>query len=777
MQQQQETNKQQTSSQGEAIDVKKIILQIWQSKWWYILSGVVLLAAAVLYVKITSPVYEISATIAVEEESSGSLLSGSFGDFGMGDMFGGNSDTEDEIEALKSKNLIRTIIRSNDLYLRVEKKELLRNVLYYKDAPIQMAVSDMDMLVDTTLTMKVLSPTQVEIKNGKDSTFTYKLGTSMPFIDGTLLITATEQLETGDKYTLIFREVERMVEDVSANLSIIQIKKTNAVTVTYRDAIKQRGIDFVNDLIDEYNAVQVGYDRRTGEKTMEFITDRLDVINEELLTIESDAELFKRDNELTDIVLEATILGESRVRVEQEVLVLKTQLQTIEYVAESLAKEGVYELLPENASFNETSLNMGITMYNELVLRRSQILQNAGETNPLIKTIDIQLQQMSQNIQRSMDNAKATLTIQLAQLEGEQRKVDGRITSAPTLEKEYRSIARRQLLTEQIYIYLLQKKEETEIAMIGLVGNIKMIDDPVASRKPVSPRPLITLFIAMVVAFIIPTAFVFGLDYFDDKVRSKTDIVSAGLPFLGSVLMEGSKKDKNYHFCFDNRIRFECFSLVRENLKYSVPSDSSIVLLVTSSIPGEGKSFCSSNLAYNYASVGKKVLLIGSDMRKPTLHKIFGLKMRGGLSEYLAGIVASPNDAIQPSGISDNLSIMTAGSIPPNPTVLLNTPRMTELIEFARNNYDVLVIDAAPVMAVPDPIVLTAHSNAVVYVSGAGVLPKVMLEEVTKFTADNKLNKVGILLNQVKASTNSNEYHYGYGYGMEEDNKKKRKRG
>lgn len=773
MQQQQLKN----ASKEEAIDIKGIILKMWLNKWWYILSGAICLIAAILYIKTATPIYEIDATVAVEEESSGSLLSSSFGDFGMGDMFSSGSDTEDEIEAMKSKNLLRTIIRTNHLYLSVEKKKLLRNKLYYKDSPIQMAVSNMDMLVDTVLTMKVLSPTMMEIKNDKDSTFSYQLGSTMPFIDGTLLITATEQLEEGDIYKLKFKEVEKMIEDVSKEMTIIQVKKTNAVALSYRDPIKKRGIDLVNNLIEEYNRTKVEYDKRTGEKTLTFISDRLNVINDELLLIESDAEIFKRENELTDIELEAVMLGENRVRVEQESLILETQLQVIEYIAETLSKENTYELLPENIGIDENSLVAGITMYNELVLRREQILQNAGETNPLIITINNQLQKMSVNILQSLGNAKKGISIQLAQLKSERSKVDNRITSAPTLEKQYRAIARRQVVTEEIYLFLLQKKEETEISMIGLVGNVKMIDDPVASRKPVAPRTFIVLFAAMVIAFVIPTAGVFGMDYFDDKVRSKSDISDAGLPFLGSVLIEGNKKEKTYKFGFDNRIRFECFSLVRENLKYSITSDSSVVVLVTSSIPGEGKSFCSSNLAFNYASVGKKVLLVGSDMRKPTLHKIFGLKMRGGLSEYLAGIIDTPTKAIQQTSLNENLSIMTAGSIPPNPTVLLNSPRMKQLIDFARENYDVLIIDAAPVLAVPDPIVLAAMSDAVVYVTGAGVLPKTMLGEVTKLISESRLNKVGVLLNQVKATKSGSEYHYGYGYGLEEEMSKKKRRG
>lgn len=765
-----QVNTQPQLQEEESIDLLELFYKLWAHKWVFLFSGIIALSAALFYLRMSTPIYRVDAVVAVIEEGAQGKISGGMGQFSMSDMFAVSTPTENEIEALRSKNLLYAVVNELELYTAITREGFFRNTELYGNAPLRLGVSHPALLRDTLLMVEGVDAEECRVINDADSVITLRYGTSIPFCQGTLLISAPGSLPKGERLIVHFRNPRNLVNSLASRLTIAQIKKTNAVTLSLQESSVARGEAILAEMVRQHNLDKVNYDRRVGEKTNEFIVDRLRVIDGELSNIETSAETFKRQNEITDIPTEAGYLGENREKIKEQLFTCETELRMIAFIEEYLTdtNRSGYSILPENLILSDKSVSGGITQYNELILRREQLLQSAGSNSPLLVALDNQLAKLSESILQSIRNARSTLDIRVAQITSHQREVDHRISSSPSLEKEYRGIARRQELTEQIYLFLMQKSEETKIAMIALVGNVKIIDSPSSTGLPIAPRKPIILLAALILAFLLPAGYILLREMLNIYVRSKKDFERyPQLPFVGTVMLEGTEKSTrdNYNFGFDSRMRFESFSLIQENLKFSGLTGERNVLLVTSSVSGEGKSFCSSNLAYNFAKMGKRVLLIGTDMRKPTLHRIFGLSKQGGLSEYLAGIKTNLTELIKPVRFCDNLFVLTAGSIPPNPTVLLSSVHMEELIARVRREYDYVVIDASPIMLVPDAVVLARHVDTTLYVAGAGILSKKQIPQLVQMRSEGKLPNFTVLLNRVRTDAVGYSYGYGYNYG------------
>ncbi|MFI3317577.1 MAG: polysaccharide biosynthesis tyrosine autokinase [Rikenellaceae bacterium] len=765
------------ANEVEEIDLVDLVKKLWAKKLWFVLSGSVCLLFAILYLLTATPKFSVGAKVAVVSDQGSSLAAGLMGDIPSA-LFSGNSVTADEIEALGSKNLLRNVVANLELYQEVYLDEFFRDKLLYdhEERPLLIDVSDPNMLCDTLFKVKAISSSELEIKNQKDSIFTYKLGSPLTIAEGVAItISATDMLDDESQYTIKLYKREKLIKEMSRRLNLTQIKNTNTINVSYLTQNIQKGIDIVNELISEHNNAKINYDRRLSERTNTFIQKRLEVISADLKATEADIEKFKSENNLTDLAMEAQVVVASLDKTQQLAFEIETQIRMMDFVYESLSKSSNYDIIPENLGIASEGITSGISNYNELVLERDEMARNSGESNPIVKNLDARIAKLSLSIRQGIRNMQSTLKIRLSQTKSQEDSVLNKISASPGFERIYRDIARRQALIENTYIFLLQKSEEAQISIIAMSGNIKIVDDPIAYEdERASPSLMMTMLIAMILAFIFPAGTIIAMDLLDDKIHSKKDFENSSLPILGSILLEGKNRDKSWKITFDNRIRFEGFSLIRENLKYSLPTNQTSVILVTSSIPGEGKSFCSSNLAYNYATLGKKVLIIGADMRKPALHEIFNKSKRKGLSEFLAGITKRPEENIQPSGANENLYVLTAGNIPPNATVLLNSERVNELLEYAKANFEVVIFDASPTMLVPDALILAKSADAVVYVVGADVATKSVIGDIEQYSTDGRLPKVGIIVNQVKNSADGG-YGYGYGYGYEEENKRGKK--
>ena len=496
-----------------------------------------------------------------------------------------------------------------------------------------------------------------------------------------------------------------------------------------------------------------------SEATVEFINERLDVINQELGTIERRAEDFKKTNKLTDITSDAAFVMERKKQSEAELMKLQTELDVLRSIRAAITQKRAEEfsLLPENLGLSDEGLNAGITRYNEMVLRRGKLLQSASESNPIVIGLNSQLQGLKKNIQETITNVESGLLIKLKSVEKENASVNEMLTSVPTQEKQYRDIARQQELKENLFLFLMQKREEAEIAKLIYVATAKIIEDPSAGSAPVEPKKALIMLVGLFLGVGIPVGIILLLDMLNDKVRS-IDEVKRALPFpvLGDI---PELPQEEVTLLRENFSVSESMQVIREKLNYMLGEKACPVLLVTSGVPGEGKTLVAAHLAKAYARAGKKTLLVGCDLRNPQLHSYLHKDYSRGLSAYLAGMEPEWRRLVHSLG--ENLSVLFGGDVPPNPVALLSSDRFKTLLEEMKGEYDCVILDTPPVGILADALTMVKQADACLCVVRLNVLPRGVLSSLRVLESEHHVTNCGVLVNGVSRRI----HYYKYGYG------------
>lgn len=531
--------------------------------------------------------------------------------------------------------------------------------------------------------------------------------------------------------------------------------------VSLKDAVPARGIAVINMLVKRYNQNGIDNKRIVSEATVEFINERLDVINKELGSIERSAEDFKKTNRLTDITSDAAFVMERKKQAEAELLKLQTELDVLRGIRAAITQKRVEEftLLPENLGLSDEGLNAGIARYNEMVLRRGKLLQSASESNPIVMGLNTQLRELKKNIQETIANVESSLLIKLKSVEKETDSVNEMLTSVPTQEKQYRAIARQQELKENLFLFLMQKREEAEIAKLIYVATAKIIEDPSAGDAPVEPKKALIMLLGLILGVGIPSGIILLLETLNDKVRS-VDEVKRALPFpvLGDI-PELAKEETTLQK--ENFSVSESMQVIREKLNYMLGENSCPVLLVTSGVPGEGKTLVAAHLAQAYAKAGRKTLLIGCDLRNPQLHSYLHKDYSRGLSAYLAGLEPEWKSLVHSLG--DHLDVLFGGDVPPNPVALLSGERFAKLLTELKKQYDCVVLDTPPVGILADTLTMFKQADACICVTRLNVLPRGMLASLRALENEHHVTNCGVIVNGV--SRRIHYYKYGNGYG------------
>lgn len=751
------------SEQEETIDLKKLFVKLIERWKLFVVAIPVCVAAALFYCALQTPEYEVVSKVMMSDSKKGdigaNLVMQELG-FAQGDMF-----VENEMIELQSKNLVREVVQELDLNVRYFRDGLLRDVELYKNAPIRVLVDRPERISDTCVHV---------ISDGKEGLILQSEdGEEIwrgHFSDSIALDNYAISIERNgdakfDEVIVRLNSYYTATHNFSARLSVASIEKnTNAVRVSMKDNVPDRGKEFIAKLIDCYNANGVQDKQLVAEKTVEFINTRLDVINRELGGIEDDAENFKQANKLTDIASDAAYEMERKKLANSEMLKLQMEMEVVNgiHVLLNETPEDEFNLLPENLGITDEGLNSGIARYNELLLQRNKLLLSASMDNPIVKGLDVQLKELRESVLGAVEQVERGLKIKIQSIERENRQVEQRLTSVPSQERQFRAIARQQELMENLFLFLMQKREETEIAKLMYIPTAKIIEDPDAGMGPVAPKKALILLLGLIVGCAIPVGVVLGLDMFDTRIRGLEDVEdSVTLPVLGTfpALKEGEKEiDK------DDFVQLESMHLVREKLNYFVERNTCPVIMVTSTIPSEGKSMIASRLAYAYAGAGKKVLIIGCDLRNPSLHNYLKCFNSKGLSSYLAGMEDDLGKLV--SHAADNLDVLGAGAVPPNPVQLLSSTRMKQLLEEQKRYYDYIVLDTPPLGLLAEGFSLSKLADACVYVVRAYVTHKESLKFLTNLRREGQLPGTGIVVNGVVMSKGRYGYGYGkYGYG------------
>ena len=756
------------------------------SHWkWLVFGSLLGLALAYLYNRYTIPVFESEATMMILSDDPGiaSALPS-----GASILTFDNSTLDNQIVTLRSKQLVETVIDELNLNITYFNEGNVIAVEAYKNSSVVIDILTPDSLVhgmDKSFFITPLSKNKfVLTEEGTDFSQTYQFGevVSREGLDFSILPRGGELGDT-NVTNIRITPLREVANHYISNMVITpkgSAKDILSLAITGEE--KEKSEDFLDALMRHFNLDGMADKRQVAESTAKFIQRRLELISEELDSVEGGIADFKRENQLMDVSSSAGEFMAKSSMAEQEIFRIETQKLVINSIKEVLTSAEPYTLLPAGLGIEDAGISSLIGTYNTLVLERDASLTSATEKNPVVEALTQQLNSLRRNLLDNIASTLKSLDIELRELNQLEQYAEGQFSTFPGLEKGIRSIERQQEIKEQLYLFLLQRREESAISFAATSPVAKVIDPAYSGNNPVDPKPWLILVGGFVVGLLIPLLVIFVMNFLDTKVHHKGDLnpLIKNIPFLGEIPLV-TKESPGVIELNDRSPLAESFRILRTNLAYLVQSrnrEKGEVIFVTSTIKGEGKTFVSFNMARTLASTKKRVLLIGADIRNPKLHKYSGENLETkGLSDYLYNYDLKPSDIILTSdegGIYNDLIL--SGAIPPNPAELFMNDRMKSLLEEVVRLYDYIIVDTAPTMIVTDTLLISPLADTTLYVVRAGYTEKKLLDFPKDLKQQGKIKGLAIILNDVDYSKFSYGakygYAYGYGYGYGADKEK-----
>jgi len=786
-QNQQQLQPQQQFQQEEEINLREELdkyLRFWP---YFIASVFACLVVAFLYLQYTTPVYQSTATIIIEDDEKGGSIPGMEAFEGLGLLGGmGGSGIENEMGILRSKQLITDVAKELQLNIRYFFEGDIRTIEVYANKPIEVQILKQD-------DQKLIEPLTFRFTEKEGANFLLTGDDTGEEIEGsygkpvdldfsTLIITERPKLENStvsnnsDPLLISFSTVDAAAatyrEMIQLNLTD---KNSELIELNLNDPVKEKARDILDQLILEYNRQAIEDKNQVALNTASFIEDRLNIITGELDSVESGKEDFKQNNQLTDIQAESEMFIENASEFNKKSQDVNTQLELSNAMLDYIAKNSESDLLPANLGISEAGVNSVISEYNSLVLERNRILSGSTPKNPVVISINSQLEQIKGNVLRSLQRMRSNLRIIREDLDRQSASMDSKIASVPGKEKQYRGIERQQSIKEALYLFLLQKREETSLSLAVTAPKAKIVDSAYSLKDPVSPKNKIILLAALILGVLIPFMIIYLKQLFNYKINERADIemITREIPIVGEVPRINKKEDelikKN-----DRSVLAESFRITHTNLQYlminAAEKEGGNNIFVTSTVKGEGKTFVSFNLALTLANSGKKVLLVGADLRNPQLQRYFpdALKLLG-VSDYLVSNTIVLQDLVTKLDLHSNLDLLASGTIPPNPSELWRQKKTSSLFAELETLYDYIIYDTAPAMLVTDTFLINKYADVTLYVIRAGYTEKKLINFAVDAKRDGKLHDVSFVLNDVKAANYGYGNKYGYAYGEEKD--------
>ena len=761
--------------QEQSIDIIKILIECLHRWWWFVIGVFVCLTVAFFYLKRQTPKYAVTASIMIRNDqgSSGPMFQSEMLDL-MG--YSGYKSVMDEVEILSSYTIMEQVVRALNLQTNYRKKDGLRWVGQYPTPDI--AVTYPPQFLDT-LTAGVFidihrkdEAYHIKVYNRRlesEHTLT-SLSEPIQTCAGPVTLMEIHPLEPGDKMTISTYPISAITDAYRAQAVCeakdAKMERSNIITISCTSDLPKRDIDVINKMVELYNLDAVIDKNIMATNTAAFINDRLNIITLELDTVERAVESYMKENGLTDIDKELQLALTTKDVYQRQQTEYEMQINLLNYIQEYLSDpKNEHSLIPGNLGINDQSLTALMHEYNALLLNRMKITRSATEDNPKLAQLDQQLVQLRGGIITSIRNNKEGLIISKNDITRKDEQYNRIIRQVPAKERQYMEIKRQQEIKEKLFIYLYEKREENALTLASTVMPAKVVDKPRASSRPVAPRRSMILLVAFALGICIPLAIIFLLDYFNNEIKDRKEfqqVVKA--PFLGEIIVDKS----GGHIVVDrssNTVSAEMFRTVRTNMKFMLPDKPCPILLVTSALNGEGKSFIALNTAISMALLGKRVILVGLDIRKPVLSEYVGTSFRGRLTSYLMDSSVAVDDLIQPSGIVDGLDIAPSGVVPPNPAELIQSPRLKGLFDELQTRYDLIIVDTAPVSLVSDTFHLAPLADMTIFVTRANYTSREMLPYIEEIYENKRLPNMACVLNGIESGKSYGHYGYGHTYG------------
>ena len=781
-----EERKERTGAQSEEqINIQEILFRYLIHWPWFVVSVIVCVALAWGYLRLTTPIYNISATVLIKDEKKGggANMSSELEKMGLNGFVSSSSNIENEIEVLSSRTLAREVVSSLGLFVTYMDKDEFPQRELYRTSPVLVSLTpqEADKLPQTMEVNMVLQPTgtmNVRIRVGEKeyqkqfeklpAVFPTDEGTVAFFTNNDTLSSVRPESVTKERHiTAYINRPFSVAKGYAGSLSITPTSKaTSVVTVSLMNSNTRRGKDYIDKLLEMYNINANNDKNEVAQKTAEFIDERIGIISKELGSTERDLENFKRSAGITDLTSEAQIALTGNAEYEKKRVENQTQINLVMDLQRYL--QGTeYEILPANVGLQDAGVAGAIDRYNEMVAERNRLLRTSTESNPAIVNLNASIRAMRGNIQTTLDATLKGLEITRADLAREASRYSRRISDAPTQERQFVSIARQQEIKSGLYLMLLQKREENAIVLAAIANNAKIIDEAQADGVPISPKRMTIYLAALVFGIGIPVGIIYLISLTKFKIEGRADVEKlTSLPVIGDIPLADEKTGAIAVFENQNNLMSETFRNVRTNLQFMLENGKNVIL-VTSTISGEGKSFISANLAISLSLLGKKVVIIGLDIRKPGLNKVFNIpKKEHGITQFLTNPATNLMDLVQPSDINKNLYILPGGTVPPNPTELLARDGLEKAVETLKKNFDYVILDTAPVGMVTDTLLIGRVADLSVYVCRADYTRKAEFTLINELAENSKLPNLCIAINGLDLQKKKYGYYYGYGkYG------------
>ena len=769
--------KQKTIVKNDDLNLKDIIV-IFSKNWkWFLLSVFLFISIGISYLSVKNPVYDVNAAILLKEDDNNSkassvmsMLSGLGGD--LGSMMD-NSNVDNEIGVLSTRMMMREAVQKLNLNIVCKTKKGLKTVDMYPRFPYIISVDSAQVdTIKSAIKFKI-----IPVKNGQyEISGKYKSEKFKTVISGFPAIIKTPAIDVRiDKSPVYNLQKENQQVKVTIHnpnvMTYLLGKEVKIGTINRKTTIIGLGMatdnvkkaqDLLNTLIALFNKEATSDKNIEAHNTAAFVDERMAVISAELEAVEREVEKYKRENNLTDIESEAKLFLEQVSETEAKRIETQIQINMVQYLEDYIQNEKNKDKMIPAIGLEDKGLQAIILKYNELLIEKNSLESASSTTNQSLQMLNAQLASMRQNIISNVKNVKGSLNVIYQDLKGQDIVRNNRIKNIPRQEREFIEIARQREIKEKLYLFLLQKKEEVNLSLASTVLRAKTIDIPMPGIKPIAPKKLTILMAMLILGLGCPFAFFYLKQQLKTRIDSKEELERlCDAEIIGEISQSRSKE----HIVVkqdSTSPEVELFRLLRVNVLFKIKGTDKKVILITSTIAGEGKTFIGTNLALSMAFTGKKVLLAGLDIRSPRLAEYLKFPKVSGISNYLSGEGLSPDDLIHKSGLHPNLEIVQAGTVPPNPNELLMEDALDELFKYYRTKYDYIVVDTAPVGIVSDTFLLDRLADVTLYVSRVGYVHKDSVKNINAIVEKDSLKNLYVVANGIDLGEKNGGYGYGY---------------
>lgn len=765
-------------SSGEVIDVKKIVGKIILNWHLFFISIFICLAGAFIYLYRTLPDWNITSKIIVKDSKNnpqGGMGGSISGD--LGSLFNAKSSADNEIQILKSRTLAMNTVRALQLNVRTYQINGLKKIEIFEQNPFKVILTNTtDTLEAREFDIEVLNSKEYVIKNAVEEVEKRaQFGKPLKLSQYTLNIFRLPVSNTARSFKIAIESPDITTDGFMLDFkAALSDKQATTIDLGYSYPNPAKGEAVLNTLMRLYLASNIEIEKQTADSTMAFIDSRIALVSSELNNIEKQFEQYKTRNNLANIGEQSKAMVSSAADYYDKLAQQETQLNIISEIEKSLKKPDNRNFIPSSLiNSTDQSFGLAINTYNDLLRSRDKASLSYTNDNPIIQNLDEQIENSRLNLLRNFSTYRRSLELGKNELQKQNSGFIGQLKQLPGKERNYLDFARQQNLKQELYLYLLQKREETAISRNSTISSSRIVDMAKSEYKPYKPKKSIIYLIGLICGVVIPTVYLLIKDLLNIRISSKSDITSVTPVGIVGEIGHNSDKQSLVAGINSRSVISEQFRSLRTNLQFVLGGAKSNVILFTSSMSGEGKSFLSLNLGSALALTGKKVVFMEMDLRKPKLSESVGLTVDNGFTNYAISEDENYNfqKLLKPLSFNKNCFLISSGPIPPNPAELLENGKFEQLINYLRNEFDYVIIDCAPVGLVTDALMLEKQANLTLYVTRHGYTYKSQLDIVNDLIQNKKLKNLYLIVNDIKTETagySSYRQAYGYGHQFEE---------